>query len=58
METIKRTKIVDALKSKALGATAKVEGWVSTRRCSKQVNFIALNDGSTIHNVKIVVDED
>ena len=33
-----------------------VKGWVRTRRGSKQVNFIALNDGSTINNVQIVVD--
>jgi asparaginyl-tRNA synthetase len=56
MEAIKRTKIVDVLKSKAFGATVNVKGWVRTRRGSKQINFIALNDGSTIHNVQIVVD--
>ena len=46
METIKRTKIVDVLKSEAFGTTVNVKGWVRTRRGSKQVNFIALNDGS------------
>ena len=56
METIKRTKIVDVLKSDAFGTTVNVKGWVRTRRGSKQVNFIALNDGSTINNVQIVVD--
>ncbi len=56
METIKRTKIVDVLKSKEFGTTVNVKGWVRTRRGSKQVNFIALNDGSTINNVQIVVD--
>ncbi|MDR1624792.1 MAG: asparagine--tRNA ligase [Tannerellaceae bacterium] len=56
MEAIKRTKIVDVLKSKAFGTTVNVKGWVRTRRGSKQVNFITLNDGSTIHNVQIVVD--
>ena len=58
METIKRTKIVDVLKSEAFGTTVNVKGWVRTRRGSKQVNFIALNDGSTINNVQIVVDVD
>lgn len=58
METIKRTKIVDLLKSTAFGSTVNVKGWVRTRRGSKQVNFIALNDGSTINNVQIVVDVD
>lgn len=56
METIKRTKIADLLKSDAFGSKVNVKGWVRTRRGSKQVNFIALNDGSTIHNVQIVVD--
>lgn len=58
METIARTKIVDVLKCKAFGTTVNVKGWVRTRRGSKQVNFIALNDGSTIYNVQIVVDVD
>lgn len=56
MESIKRTKIADLLQSKAFGSTVNVKGWVRTRRGSKQVNFIALNDGSTIHNIQIVVD--
>ena len=56
MESIKRTKIADVLQSKAFGSTVNVKGWVRTRRGSKQVNFIALNDGSTINNVQIVVD--
>ncbi|MCC8172374.1 MAG: asparagine--tRNA ligase [Parabacteroides sp.] len=56
METIKRTKIADVLKSRAFGSEVNVKGWVRTRRGSKQVNFIALNDGSTINNVQIVVD--
>lgn len=56
METIKRTKIADVLKSHAFGSEVNVKGWVRTRRGSKQVNFIALNDGSTINNVQVVVD--
>ena len=58
MEAIKRTKIVDVLKSEAFGTPVNVKGWVRTRRGSKQVSFIALNDGSTINNVQIVVDVD
>ena len=56
MEKISRTKIVDLLKREDFGAMVNVRGWVRTRRGSKQVNFIALNDGSTINNVQIVVD--
>ena len=58
MEKIGRTKIVDLLKRTDIGAMVNVKGWVRTRRGSKQVNFIALNDGSTINNVQIVVDVD
>ena len=58
METIRRTKIVDLLKRDDFGAMVNVKGWVRTRRGSKQVSFIALNDGSTINNVQIVVDVD
>ena len=56
METIRRTKIVDLLKRRDFGSMVNVKGWVRTRRGSKQVNFIALNDGSTINNVQVVVD--
>ena len=49
MEAIRRTKIVDLLKCRDFGTMVNVKGWVRTRRGSKQVNFIALNDGSTIN---------
>jgi asparaginyl-tRNA synthetase len=51
-----RIKIIDILKMEAYGTDVNVKGWVRTRRGSKQVAFIALNDGSTIHNVQIVAD--
>ncbi len=56
MEKISRTRIVDVLSSEDFGAKVNVKGWVRTRRGSKQVNFIALNDGSTINNLQVVVD--
>lgn len=56
MEQIRRTKIVDLLKSEKFGHKVNAKGWVRTRRGSKKVNFIALNDGSTIKNLQIVVD--
>ena len=56
MDTIIRTRIVDLLQRTDFGAMVNVKGWVRTRRGSKQVNFIALNDGSTIKNIQIVVD--
>ena len=51
-----RTRIVDLLKSNDFGNEVNVKGWVRTRRGNKNVNFIALNDGSTIHNIQVVVD--
>ena len=53
---MKRTRIIDALALTASGQTITVKGWVRTRRGSKSVNFIALNDGSTIKNIQIVAD--
>ena len=52
---MKRTKVVDVLKRTDFGATVNVKGWVRTHRSSKAVDFIALNDGSTIKNVQVVV---
>jgi asparaginyl-tRNA synthetase len=56
MEKIKRSSVVDLLKRTDFGASVNVKGWVRTRRGNKQVNFIALNDGSTIKSVQVVVD--
>lgn len=52
----KRVKIVDLLKSTEYGKSINVKAWVRTKRGSKNVAFIALNDGSTINNIQIVVD--
>jgi len=53
---MKRTKIIDVLQSTEYGRKVCVKGWVRTHRSSKSVDFIALNDGSTIKNVQIVID--
>ncbi|MBO6190173.1 MAG: asparagine--tRNA ligase [Alloprevotella sp.] len=53
---MKRTKIIELLQRTDYGTQVTVCGWVRTRRGSKAVNFIALNDGSTIKNVQIVAD--
>lgn len=53
---MKRTKIIDVLQSTDFNQEVMVKGWVRTHRSSKAVHFIALNDGSTIKNVQIVVD--
>ncbi len=51
---MKRDKIVDVLQRKDFGAEVTVMGWVRSRRSSKDVSFIALNDGSTIKTIQIV----
>ena len=56
METLKRTRVADLFRTQPIGTTVMVKGWVRTRRGNKQVGFIALNDGSTIKNLQIVVD--
>ena len=53
---MQRTAIIDALKSTDFGNEIKVCGWVRSRRGNKNISFIALNDGSTIKNIQIVVD--
>ncbi|MBQ5408753.1 MAG: asparagine--tRNA ligase [Muribaculaceae bacterium] len=56
MMAIKRTKIVDAFTGELEGKQVCVKGWVRTRRGNKHVQFVALNDGSTINNLQIVID--
>ncbi len=55
---MKRIKITEALLRTDYGSTIVVKGWVRTRRDSKAVTFIALNDGSTIKNIQVVADAD
>ena len=56
METVIRTKVKDLLVSEP-GKAVLAKGWVRTKRGNKNVAFIALNDGSTINNIQIVVDK-
>ena len=53
---MKRTEIKEILQRNDFGAEVKVMGWVRTKRSSKNVAFIAMNDGSTIKNVQVVVE--
>ena len=53
---MKRIKIADIFSPELIGQDVCVKGWVRTRRGNKNVQFVALNDGSTIKNVQIVVD--
>ena len=49
-------RIKDLLKSHDYGSEALVKGWVRTKRGNKNIAFVALNDGSIIHNIQIVID--
>ena len=53
---MKRTKISDIFSPELIGSEVCVKGWVRTRRGNKNVQFVALNDGSTIKNIQIVFD--
>jgi len=52
---MKRTKIIDLLAAQP-GGEVCAKGWVRSHRGSKNVDFIALNDGSTIKNIQVVAD--
>ncbi|MEG1766777.1 MAG: asparagine--tRNA ligase [Muribaculaceae bacterium] len=59
METImgiQRTKIANIWSPELIGKEVSVKGWVRTRRGNKHVQFVALNDGSTIKNIQVVFD--
>ncbi|MCQ2186549.1 MAG: asparagine--tRNA ligase [Bacteroidales bacterium] len=56
MSELKRTKIKNIL-AMAPGTEVLAKGWVRTKRGNKDIAFIALNDGSTINNIQIVVDK-
>ena len=53
---MKRTKVKELLSSPRIGSDVVVKGWVRTKRGNKSIVFIALNDGSTINNLQVVVD--
>ncbi len=55
-ETMKTQRIVEILKSGAVDSDVVVKGWVRTKRGNKNVAFIALNDGSCVANIQVVVD--
>ena len=54
---MKRTKVIDALKRIDFGSDICVKGWVRSKRGSKGIFFVALNDGSTVKSIQIVGDE-
>jgi len=55
---IRRTKIKELLLTGEVNREVVAKGWVRTKRESKNVIFITLNDGSTIQNLQVVVQPD
>ena len=55
---MKHTKVKNLLLGEAVNKTVCVKGWVRTKRESKNVSFIAINDGSTIYNIQAVAESD
>ena len=53
---MKTQRIVEILKSGVVDTDIVVKGWVRTKRGNKNVAFIALNDGSCVANIQVVVD--
>jgi len=54
MTQLSPTPIKDALQSTAPIDAIQVQGWVRTRRDSKDFSFIELNDGSSLRNLQII----
>ncbi|MFZ5811223.1 MAG: asparagine--tRNA ligase [Thermodesulfobacteriota bacterium] len=55
---MKRTRILEALRSDAARADILVRGWVRTRRDAKDFSFLEINDGSCRANIQVVADPD
>ncbi len=53
---MKRTKIKVLLKMTASPGEVFVQGWVRTRRDSKEFSFLELNDGSTLSNIQVIAE--
>ncbi len=53
---MKRSTVKELLGSGEVDREVLLKGWVRTRRGSSQVAFIAVNDGTTIHNIQVVAD--
>src|SRR5215469_1766107 len=54
MTYLSATPIKNALRSNAPIEAVRVQGWVRTRRDSKDFSFIELNDGSSLRNLQII----
>lgn len=53
---MEKKKVSQLLENPVFDINVEIKGWVRTKRGSKSVNFIAINDGTTIKNIQIVAD--
>ena len=53
---MRRNRISELLAREQAGGEVLVQGWVKTRRSSKSVSFVQVNDGSTIKDIQVVAD--
>lgn len=51
-----RSTVKELFTGDKIGKEVLLKGWVRTRRGNKKVAFIAINDGTTIHNMQVVAD--
>ena len=55
---MQRTRIREIFASDSPMGEALVQGWVKTRRSSRAVSFVQVNDGSTLRDLQVVIGED
>ena len=53
---MKRSTVKELLSATEKNVEVLLKGWVRTRRGNNQVAFIAVNDGTIIHNIQVVAD--
>ena len=53
---MKNCNINNIFSNEIIGAKVQISGWVRSKRCSSNMAFFVINDGSTIKNLQIVVD--
>ena len=51
-----KKRIIEILEESTINSTVDINGWVRTKRGSKNVSFISINDGSTIKNIQVVAE--
>ena len=56
MKESERPKIKELLGSKEFGKDFLLKGWVRSKRGNNKIAFVALNDGTTINNIQVVID--